>query len=322
LSGRASGGPRVERGQPNEEWLARRAIQDTRAADLAKATRAGMGGVARKGAAQLRAPGMAQPKIDRGSPKREIPDEWIDEGSVAAIVSDANAAVARSGGPDATPSRSTTRRRPKKLPIEVVEEIGIAAGPRRAPQLAEKLGEAVTAFDADRYNEARAILAKLVTSAPAAAAVRELHGLALYRMERWRQAATELEAYHTLTGEVDQHPVLADCYRAQRKHDRVDELWVELRQASPSAEVVAEGRIVTAGSLADRKRLDEAIALLERSLRPTRRVGTHHLRQWYVLADLYDRAGDSPRARSLFRRIRDVDASFADTAERLRTLGR
>jgi tetratricopeptide (TPR) repeat protein len=301
-------------------------VQDTRAADMARAAKAGMGGVARKGAAQLRAPGMAQAKVDRGAPKHDTPDEWIDEGSIASAAASAVAA-SRSTDPTDPTDRSDrtirlTRRRPKRLPEEVVEEIGIAAGPRRAPQLAEKLGEAVTAFDADRYNEARAILAKLATSAPAAAAVRELHGLALYRMERWRQAAAELEAYHTLTGEVDQHPVLADCYRAQRKHDRVDELWVELRQASPSAEVVAEGRIVTAGSLADRKRLDEAIALLERSLKATRRVGVHHLRQWYALADLYDRAGDSPRARSLFRRIRDLDGAFADTAERLKTLGR
>ena len=34
----------------------------------------------------------------------------------------------------------------------------------------------------------------------------------------------------------------------------VEELWDELRQASPSAELVMEGRIVMAGSLADRGR--------------------------------------------------------------------
>ncbi len=44
---------------------------------------------------------------------------------------------------------------------------------------------------------------------------------------------------------------------------RVDELWDELRQASPSAELVVEGRIVMAGMMADRGDLPGAIRLLE-----------------------------------------------------------
>ena len=55
-----------------------------------------------------------------------------------------------------------------------------------------------------------------------------------------------------LTGSTEQHPVLADCYRALRRYDEVEPLWQELREVSPSAELVAEGRIVYAGSLADR----------------------------------------------------------------------
>jgi hypothetical protein len=53
-----------------------------------------------------------------------------------------------------------------------------------------------------------------------------------------------------------------------------------------------------------------------------KKVREHHLRQWYVLADLYDRAGDAPRSRALFGRIRAVDLDFADVAARLRQLGR
>ena len=60
----------------------------------------------------------------------------------------------------------------------------------------------------------------------------------------------------TLTGSTEQHPVLADCYRALKRWARVDELWEELRAASPSADLVAEGRIVVAGGLADRGRID------------------------------------------------------------------
>ena len=92
--------------------------------------------------------------------------------------------------------------------------------------------------------------------------------------------------------------------------------------ASPSAELMAEGRIVMAGAWSDQGRMSDGIALLERSLRPTRVVHPYHLRQWYALADLYDRAGDAPRARTLFKRIKEIVPDFADVAERLRGLGR
>ena len=76
-----------------------------------------------------------------------------------------------------------------------------------------------------------------------------------------------------------------------------------------------------AGSLADRKRLGEAIELLERSQRSVKRAQVHHLRQAYVLADLYEQGGDVARARELFRWILAHDAGFADTAERASSLG-
>jgi len=289
-------------------------VEFTRAKDAQRASKAGMGGVAARGAAQVRAPGAAAKRFDRGAPVREEGDKWIDDGSIRDA---ARAAVERQPSDEPRP-----KRRPKALPGEVVAELTGQSDARRAPRLVERLGEALTAFDSDRYGEARAVLSKLAAEAPAAAAVRELHGLTLYRMERWKPAALELEAYRTLTGETDQHPVLADCYRALGRHNDVDELWEELRQASPSAEIMAEGRIVVAGSLADRGRLPDAIALLERSLKATKRLAPLHLRQWYALADLYDRAGETVRARSLFQRIRDIDPEFADTADRLKTLGR
>jgi hypothetical protein len=47
----------------------------------------------------------------------------------------------------------------------------------------------------------------------------------------------------------------------------------------------------------------------------------HHLREWYVLADLYDRSGDVGKARIIFRKIERVDAAFADVGRRLEELG-
>ena len=85
---------------------------------------------------------------------------------------------------------------------------------------------------------------------------------------------------------------------------------------------MAEARIVVAGSLADRGELKQAIELMQAAAKPPKRVRDHHLRQWYVLADLYDRAGDTVTAARWFREIAARDVAFADVRDRLRALGR
>jgi tetratricopeptide (TPR) repeat protein len=158
-----------------------------------------------------------------------------------------------------------------------------------------------------------------VRAVPTAPAVRELLGLTFYRLGQWRFALKELEEYRTMTGSYDQMPVMMDCHRALHFHVGVDELWEDLRQASPSGELVAEGRIVMAGSLADRGEMVAAIQLLSRDA-AVRKPHLHHLREWYALADLYERAGDVPRARDLFSRINAYDPDAFDTNDRLRAL--
>ncbi len=206
-----------------------------------------------------------------------------------------------------------------KVPGPVLDELKGAAGAGKGPKLAERLAEASHAYDRERYSEALRLVRPLVEAAPTSAAVRELYGLTLYRMERWAQATKELYAYQALSGSCDQHPVLMDCFRAQHRYREVEELWEELRKASPSAEIVAEGRIVMAGSLADQGKLPAAIRLLEKT-RGVKKPRDHHVRQWYALADLFDRAGDIPRARDLFNRVASVDPDAFDTRERLRAL--
>jgi tetratricopeptide (TPR) repeat protein len=189
------------------------------------------------------------------------------------------------------------------------------------PRVAGGLREAGDAFSRGRFEEARRILRPLAEQAPRAASVRELYGLSLYRLGRWAQAARELEAYRSRTGSAEQNPVLADSYRALGRYAEAEELWDELRAASPRAELVAEGRIVAAGALADQGRLDEAIDVLASAVnRATRKPQPHHLRMAYALADLYERAGDLPRARELFARIAASDADFVDVDARLRAL--
>ncbi len=192
--------------------------------------------------------------------------------------------------------------------------------PRHRQKVIDSLVLAANAFGEERYADAARVLRPLAQQNPDAAPIRELYGLTLYRQGRWRAALGELEAADQRRGSVDQFPVRADCHRALGQHRAVEDLWDGLRQEGVAVEVLTEGRIVTAGSRADRGDLREAIALLEAGVKPVRRAQEHNLRLWYALGALYERAGDLPRARTLFRDVVVSDPSFADAAERLSSL--
>ncbi|MBV9660584.1 MAG: tetratricopeptide repeat protein [Acidimicrobiales bacterium] len=208
----------------------------------------------------------------------------------------------------------------RKVPKPVVEELAGAAGSDRGAKLAHRIADATYAYEKERYQEARRILRGLAEEVRDSPTVRELYGLVLYRTGQWAAAAKQLESFRQLTGSFDQHPVLADCYRALRRFPDAEGIWEELREASPGGDLVAEGRIVAAGCRADQGDLSGAIALLERSARKVARPQERHLRQWYALADLYERAGDVPRARDLFRRVADTDPDAFDVRARLQAL--
>jgi tetratricopeptide (TPR) repeat protein len=211
------------------------------------------------------------------------------------------------------------RRRRNVKTTEASLELARLAG-RDAKRAQTQLAHAADAFRAGRERDAMRMLRPLRDAYPEASAVRELLGLCHYRIGQYAAAAKELDAFVELTDSVEQHPVLMDCNRALGKYRKVDELWDELAAASPSSALVTEGRIVLAGALADRGRLQDAIELLHRRGAEPKRVQEHNLRLWYALADLYDRAGDVVHARDLFMRVRRHDAGFADVAERLATL--
>jgi hypothetical protein len=207
-----------------------------------------------------------------------------------------------------------------EVPRPVVDELGAMAAPGRAAKLAARMADATYAYERERYQDARRILRALANEVPQSAAVRELYGLVLYRTGRWRDAVTQLEKYRQLSGSFDQHPVLADCYRALRRYDDAETIWEELKAASPTGDLVAEGRIVAAGCRAEQGDLTGAIALLERSGRRVSRPQSRHLRQWYALADFNERAGNLPRARELFSRIEAAEPDAFDVRQRLRAL--
>ncbi len=230
-----------------------------KADDDAKGKKAGWGGVARKGAGRMRdeGPGDASKAFRAASPAGRDswePEVWIDEGVVRGEASKAVGRGRSTKRPvrhdDAEPATDPSLRR--------------AVAAKAADRLEAKLKDASKAFRRERFEEARSLLRPLAETAPTAESVRELLGLTYYRLGRWKLAITELEAFRMLNGSTEQHPVLADCYRALGRQAKVTELWEELRAASPSAALVAEGRIVYAGSLADQGKLEDAIAVLER----------------------------------------------------------
>jgi tetratricopeptide (TPR) repeat protein len=255
-------------------------------------------------------------KRDRGRPPAWEPEQWTREAP-------AGRAPSRSGPPaKPAPPAAAPRPRSRKVSRVVAQEVAGAVESSLAPRIERRLGQAADAFERDHLADALRILKPLSKEAPTVPAVRELTGLAYYGTGQWALAAKELEAFRSLGGSVEQHPVLADCYRALKRYGAVAELWDELREASPGAALVTEGRIVAAGALVDQGDINGAVQLLERGpVKPTRRAGVHHARLWYALADLYERAGDAPKARDLFGRVVAVEPGLADAAERLVALG-
>lgn len=207
----------------------------------------------------------------------------------------------------------------ESLSRELSAELVDLGESRLAPRLSRQVAEAAAHYAADRYRDALRLLEPVVRALPEWVSAQELLGLTLYRLGRWRAALAALEVVRR-AGDDDQLPVIADCWRALGDLEKVEALWQEARRAGLDASVLAEARIVTAGALADAGRLDAAIALLEDGLVVVRRPALHHLRRYYALADLYERAGDLPRARSLFEAVLRADPDLFDTAARLSEL--
>ncbi len=184
----------------------------------------------------------------------------------------------------------------------------------------KRLVDVADVYRHDREREALRILRPLRDQLPDSPSVRELVGLCHYRLGNYRAAMKELEAYAELSNSVEQNPVLMDCYRAEHRWRKVESAWEELAAASPAPDLVTEGRIVYAGALADQGKLDEALAVLRKRAEPVREPKEHHLRLWYALADLEERAGNLARG-ELFDRVRRADPQYVDVAERRAALG-
>ena len=264
-----------------------------------------------------RAPRDPDERREQTPPPAWEREQWIDEGSMR---DEADAAARRAAGDDESP-------RGRRISTELAPEVAVAladlAPAARLARYQERLTTAADALDRGRFDDARRMVQPVLRDLPDMAFAHEIAGLALYRLGQWRKAAVELEMARSLVGHtVQHHAVLMDCYRAMGRFKDVEALWLELREASPEPPLLAEGRIVAAGAQADQGDLAGALRTMQKALDVPKKPREHHLRQWYVVADLYDRSGDVVKARRFFQLIAEHDREFADVVERLRSLGR
>ena len=313
-------------------------------------TAAGWGNVARRGARQVSQRDAEERSRDdaderererrRSAPKRKPVEQWTrDDGArewadvdapsrprgkgrrpaAAAVATDD---VVEFDAVKAIAGLSAKHALPPEIATDIRNAADIATA-RHREHLVDRAEAAYGAYERGRFQDALRAIKPVADEAPGVAAVRELAGLAAYRSGRWRSAAGHLEAFGRLSDSAEHLPILMDCQRALHKPKKVAALWAELRQSSPDPDVLTEGRIVAAASLADTGDLNGAIAMLSNAgaSKALRNPSERHVRQWYLLADLYERAGDVPKAREYFERVFRTDPEAYDVAERLRGLG-
>ncbi len=250
---------------------------------------------------------------DRKWADERVTEEWVDEGSVRDA---ARRAVDRGA------ATRPERREPKPLDPDIGAELVDVLGGQRGARLSERLAQASEALDRERYDEARRLAAAIAKEAPSVSAVQEVLGLASYRLGRYKPAVAALQTAQDLHENPTLLPVIADAYRGLRRWAAVERVWNQIKAASPPHDILAEGRIVMASSLADQGDLAGAIKVMEEGRRAPKRVRDHHIREWYVLGDLYDRMGDPIIARRWFNAVGAEVPEYMDVADRLRGLGR
>lgn len=194
---------------------------------------------------------------------------------------------------------------------------------------------AAAALEADDIEEAVSQASRAKRMASRSPSIREFLGLVLYGQGEYKSALSELRTAARITGSRMQVPVMADCLRAlgrpEKSIELLDELDVVVANESVSAEagrpahqkgwripedVRVEAALVRAGILLDQDDLAGAVSALRKVLVDPRTVKPHHLRLWYMLADLFERGGKVAEAKRLFGRVAEHNPEFLDAAVR------
>lgn len=216
-----------------------------------------------------------------------------------------------------TPAKPALPEERPHLDREVYRELRSAARPGDAEDVLRAYaaaGDALVEGDLDR---AITVLEWAKSAAARSGAIREALGVARYRAGDFAAAHSELLAYRRLSGRQDQNHLLADCARAAGRPDKVAEYVAAMDPATVPADRIAEGILVLAGDRADRGDIDGALRMLERADLEPADVQEHHVRLWYLAADLSERAGDHDAGRDYLEAIHAVDPDYLDVADRL-----
>ena len=256
------------------------------------------------------------PEAERAKIEGRTREEWVDEGALRAEASDA--ASERLPRP-----RRPTPRRAKGVDPETSATIASAARDAAGrPCSPSGSAQAQQALDGERFDDARRIASRCCASSPTSPPCTRCSAWPPTAPGGGSRRPPSSSSPRPLHPSVELLPVLADVYRAQRRFADVERIWAEVREHSPAPEVLAEARIVAAGAHADQGDLSGALRTMGRATDVPKRVRDHHLRQWYVLGDLHDRAGDPLEATRWFELVADHDPDFVDVVDRLRALGR
>jgi len=222
------------------------------------------------------------------------------------------AAVDSGRGYDSTkqqPKRRDLRGAAVDLPRWVVDELTRVTAKERVAGALEDLGEAAAAFTDGRYHQAVRRAERAKQSAPRDATVREILGLAAYRVGDWQTALRELRTYRRFTGETTHLPVEMDVLRALKRDEDVENAWHQLQDLGARPAVAKEGIVVYGSYLTDQGRLDEAAKLVM-----PRRIKDdpfeEDLRVWYVASRVAAKQGNRSRAMELRNAILASDPAF------------
>jgi tetratricopeptide (TPR) repeat protein len=225
----------------------------------------------------------------------------------------------RGAGGQKRPRAAPTKRSKGALPREIAQEIRAAAG-KNADKVVRLFERATTALGRENFEQASRHAGEAKALAPRAGPVREILGISLYRLGRFREALRELQAYRRITGRPDQNHLIADAHRGLGAPEKAIPLVREALAARVRDEVRAEAAVVGAAALADLGRYQEALALLGSVASTSGSARPHDLRVWYVRADVLERAGRKREAAREFRRVLRHDPQAYDVAERLSRL--
>jgi tetratricopeptide (TPR) repeat protein len=191
----------------------------------------------------------------------------------------------------------------------VTEELARVTPRPRVAAATQELEEAAVAFVGGRFAKAHHHAQEAKALAPRLPAIREILGLAAYRMGRWDEALTELRTYRRLSGDTTHLPVEMDVLRALDRPDDVAAAHALLRRLGGSPAALAEGRVVYGSFLLDHDRAREAWELTRPgSLKAT--PTDDELRLWYVAARAAARLGDRSGSRRLYQAIVEADPGF------------